>query len=74
MTGQCLLDVVAVDQRTDVHLDTDIDVRVTSKSLIAMLTSARVAFLNNDRTAQSFLGREAGADAPESRAQETHDT
>ena len=40
MSGQCLVDAVAADQRTDGHVDTDIDVRVTSSSIFAMLTSA----------------------------------
>ena len=40
MRGQCLVDAVAADPRTDGHVDTDIDVRVTRSSIFAMLMSA----------------------------------
>ena len=57
MLGQRLVDAVAADQRTDGHLDTDIDVRVTSKSIFPMLTSAssRIVELRGDLGAECIV-------------------
>ena len=40
MTGQCLVDAVAGDPRTDRHFDADIDDFVTSQSNFAMIMRA----------------------------------